>query len=605
MGKDDERIKSSDHFKESHSGCTDIPCCGIWILCLVALGAVFGYAYVNGNPRRFHHGIDHLGRVCGVDAGVENLPNTYFCPDPSQPSIGGSLAAGLMKNPVCVSICPLEGLGGIVKPAIVPECGNFSTVAYKTVDRMNYCFPDMAADAAAATEVGTSISGLVPTLMKAADSMAKGWHIYIIIFVLAIFMGYAYIFFLKLCAKPAIWTAIVFSFLALSGAAIWLIKNAETVGTNEVMQDNFGQFATKVSYVTGGLCAIASFGILCLVCCFHSKIDTAVIAVQMTTDVMAAMPSLLIAPVVKAIAKFIVALLMSLGGIYLLSVAKPTSIAGSAMARQFSYENSDYGMMFFFLFMFFWLMAFLSALYQFAIAYATADYYYADETSEKGGRDVGHCNVAEGLLVGLIHHQGSFALGSFIIACFSMIQAALTYINKSNPNNPVVKVITCVLNCIVTLCKKCIEYVNKNAYIGIAVKGYNFCEAALKAVEVMLKNAPQMAILCGATWIFQIVGLLAITAASLFIADFMITFPIFHDQQGKYFLPNPTLVVVGSGMVGFAIAKIFMDVFDMVGDTLMYCLCTDGDDPRNPQSRAPAALSHACAQASLQGEAVE
>merc|ERR1719272_2351985 len=115
---------------------------------------------------------------------------------------------------------------------------------------------------------------------------------------------------------------------------------------------------------------------------------------------MAAMPSLLIAPVVKAIAKFIVALLMSLGGIYLLSVAKPTSIAGSAMARQFSYENSDYGMMFFFLFMFFWLMAFLSALYQFAIAYATADYYYADETSEKGGRDVGHCNVAEGLLVG-------------------------------------------------------------------------------------------------------------------------------------------------------------------------------------------------------------
>ena len=44
--------------------------CGVWILCLMALFAVVGYGYVNGNPRRLHHGIDHLGRVCGVDAGV-------------------------------------------------------------------------------------------------------------------------------------------------------------------------------------------------------------------------------------------------------------------------------------------------------------------------------------------------------------------------------------------------------------------------------------------------------------------------------------------------------------------------------------------------------
>ena len=220
---------------------------------------------------------------------------------------------------------------------------------------------------------------------EAGDSLAKGWRVYIIIFVLSIFLGYAYIFFLKVCARPAIWTAIIFTLLLLVAGACWCFVKAPTMGTNQIMTENFGQFATNMTYATGALCAIGAFLILCIVICHRNKIETAVIAVQMTTDVMACMPSLLLAPVIKAIVKFIVAMLMMFGFIYLLSVAKVTSVAGSAMARGFEYAQTDYYMMFFYLFMFFWLMSFFSALYQFALAYATADYYYAEDSLRGAG----------------------------------------------------------------------------------------------------------------------------------------------------------------------------------------------------------------------------
>jgi len=262
---------------------------------------------------------------------------------------------------------------------------------------------------------------------------------------------------------------------------------------------------------------------------------------------------------------------------------------GSAMARQFSYETNEWCMILYYMFMFFWIMSFLTAVYQFAIAYATADYYFAqvDYQGAPGDRDVGCCGVVEGLCVGLMWHQGSFAFGSFIIAVFSMIQCALEYVNKSNPENPLVRCITCILQCIVGCCKSFAEFVNKNAYIGIAIKGYNFCKACQKAFEVMVKNAAGMAVLNGATFVFQIAGLLLITTSCLFIADVFCQLPHFTDVTSKWFLPNPPMVVFVCGLIAFAMAKIFMDVFDMVSDTLMYCFGLEGFNPNSQKVPEP------------------
>merc|ERR1712205_186762 len=125
--------------------------------------------------------------------------------------------------------------------------------------------------------------------------------------------------------------------------------------------------------------------------------------------------------------------------------------------------------------------------------------------------------------------------------------------------------------CCVTMCKSCAEFINKNAYIGIAIKGDPFCTACRKALKVMIDNAAGMAILNGATFVFQIAGMVLITALCAFIADLICDLSTFTDPASERFLPHPPVTVVVSALIALAMAKIFMDVFDMVSDTLMYC----------------------------------
>lgn len=589
---DNEPIQTSEQFKDRHYGnCTDIPCCLLFTLCIAALVGVSGYGYLNGNPKRLHHGIQHDGEVCGVGPNVTLKPYLYFCPPSNW--IGGQLAAAgailNSGNAVCVAACPMgpPAIAGVpvtdegLIPATILECGVLgqSTTPYKTTEEMNYCMPDSQIHQTAKNAIAEGMQSKVASVMKFADSISKGWPVYISVFFLSVVLGYAYLCCLKVFARCMVWVAIVVAFIALSIAGVWLIAGAQEMGTNHVMEKEFGKFATFIAYTLGGLCCAAAFGILTLVCCCCSQIEYAVVAVQMSTDVMANMPSLLIAPIVKAIAKFIVCVILLVGFVWLISTAHPEMVAGTQM-RTFAFEPYQYGMILFYVFMAYWILSFLTALYQFAIAYVTADYYYA-VTDFDGDRDVHCCGIAEGLCVGLMWHTGSFAFGSLIIAVFEVIQRAIEYVNRASTGNPIAKVVTCCCWCCITCCKSAAEFVNKNAYIGIAVKSYNFCRACKKAFEIMIKMAGGMAILNGATFVFQIAGSVLITAICLIIAQLITSFGEFTDPSSSWFLPHPPVVVIISGLLAFGISRVFMDVFDMVSDTLMYCFGLEGFDPRS------------------------
>jgi len=604
---DNEPIQASEEFKDRHHGnCTDIPCCILWVLCLIALVGVAGYGFVNGNPKRLHHGIQFDGEVCGVGVNVTSKPYLYFCPPADW--VGGHLAAaGFNLNlnyPVCVAACPvgppvpvnvttfgLEALDkGLVPPQIV-ECGYLDqgTAAYKTSEEMNYCVPDSAIHNTAKNAVADGISGASSTFMKFADSLAKGWPIYVVIFLLAMFLGYAYLCCLKVFARCMVWLAIIVAFLALAVAGVWLIMKAPDMGTNQAMKENFGNFATMTAYVLGGLCCLAAFAILALMCCCFSQIEYAVVAVKMTGDVMAHIPTLLLGPILKSIAKFTVGMLLLIGFVYLLSIAHPIQVAGTQM-RTFAYEPYEWGLILFYAFMFFWILSFMTALYQFAVAYVTADYYFSVSDFD-GDRDVGCCGIMEGMCVGLMWHSGSLAFGSFIIACFEMVQKAIEYVNRASSKNPIAKCVSCCCICCIYCCKSCAEFVNKNAYIGVAIKGYNFCRACKKAFEIMIKMAGGMAVLNGATFVFQFAGIILITAICTVIAQMFSSVGSFTDPSSSWFIPHPPVVVVVSAIIGYAVAKVFMDVFDMVSDTLMYCFGLEGFDSNS--RKCPPAVKEA------------
>jgi len=569
---DNEPIGDADEFKDRHNSCTDLPCLLLWIVCLIGFAYTIGYGFANGNLKRLHAGIDEKGQVCGVSEAVDLKPVTYFCAPTLTEVTNGIDTASLMGHAVCLEKCPTAA------GETITECPQDRQTSYPTVSKMDYCVPAGADDISTkmAGGFGEAASGGVSSVMKLGESMLKGWPLYIGTFCIAVIMGYAYLFCLKALARPLVFGAIIVVFICLCSLGGILFHQARDVGTNNVMKENFGKMATFTAYTFGTLCFAGAFGIACLLCCCFSQIDMAVIAVQMTTDVMANLPSLLLAPLIKACAKFVSCIILLFGFVYLLSVAHPKQVLGSSVARHFEYNDFEWFLIWYYVFMFGWFMAFMTALYQFSIAYATGEYFYSHNGGDDDERDVGHCNFLEGLGVGLMWHQGTFAFGSFIIAVFSFIQRVIEYQERQNPDNPVARAILCMCYCCVTFCKSFAEFINKNAYIDVALKGHSFCVAAKQALHIMVECAAGMVILNGATYVFQLVGLVLITVVTLVLAEALTQLSMFTDPTSQMFLENPVMVVIVCGLIAFGIAKLFMDVFDMVSDTLMFCLGLEG-----------------------------
>ena len=57
------------------------------------------------------------------------------------------------------------------------------------------------------------------------------------------------------------------------------------------------------------------------------------------------------------------------------------------------------------------------------------------------------------------------------------------HIGSSNPINIILKVCQCCLWCF----EKCMKFLNRNAYIEVAIYGYNFCKAARKAFSLLAR----------------------------------------------------------------------------------------------------------------------
>jgi choline transporter-like protein 2/4/5 len=55
-------------------------------------------------------------------------------------------------------------------------------------------------------------------------------------------------------------------------------------------------------------------------------------------------------------------------------------------------------------------------------------------------------------------------------------------------DNGIVKVVFCILQCCMWCFEKCMKFINKNAYIIVALKGKSFCGAAFNAFTLIISN---------------------------------------------------------------------------------------------------------------------
>uniref|UniRef100_A0A8C5AIS5 Choline transporter-like protein n=1 Tax=Gadus morhua TaxID=8049 RepID=A0A8C5AIS5_GADMO len=219
-----------------------------------------------------------------------------------------------------------------------------------------------------------------------------------------------------------------------------------------------------------------------------------------------------------------------------------------------------------------WLLNFSLALEQCTLAGAFASYYWA----RRRPRDVPPCPLFSSFSRAVRYHTGSLAFGSLILSVVQLARILLEYLDEKlrGANNVVARFIVCCLKCCFWCLERFIRYMNRNAYIMVAIYGTNFCTSAREAFFLLMRNVVRVAVLDRVTDFLLFLGKLLIAGGvgvlAFFVFDRKLTIFVEVPDLNFYWVPIVT-VFLGS----YLIAHGFFSVYAMCVDTLFLCFCED------------------------------
>lgn len=185
------------------------------------------------------------------------------------------------------------------------------------------------------------------------------------------------------------------------------------------------------------------------------------------------------------------------------------------------------------------------------------------------------------------YHFGSIAFGSLLVAIIQFVRLILEFIDEQakkagwGEKQPF-KCFLSYLKCISACFERFIKFINKNAYIQIAITGDNFCRAARDAMDVIWKNAGRAAIINGIGGTFIFIGQFLISLLCTFICYLILTNA---DPYKDY---NPFLPTLFIFIITYTIAVLFMSIYGSGVDAIFLCFCHDEENAKAKNMAVPA-----------------
>ncbi|XP_067126320.1 choline transporter-like protein 1 isoform X2 [Centruroides vittatus] len=219
-----------------------------------------------------------------------------------------------------------------------------------------------------------------------------------------------------------------------------------------------------------------------------------------------------------------------------------------------------WSMMFYFSVMFLWLLQCVISCQDVVIAGAVAEWYFSRDKTRLTApiiKSIGHL---------VSYHLGSVILGSFIIAIIKLIRIILIQAEKRTKNKHDQSTLKCCGCCFKCL-QKFLIYLNKNAFIEIAIFGHGFCKSAQQAFSILTRNALRVAAI-------NSIGnfVLFISKCAVMIVVCIIGLELLKNKND---LNNALIPLFTACVLVYIISTCFMSLYEMVIDTLFICFCED------------------------------
>eukprot|EP00063_Salmo_salar_P075841 XP_014050676.1 PREDICTED: choline transporter-like protein 1 [Salmo salar] len=211
-----------------------------------------------------------------------------------------------------------------------------------------------------------------------------------------------------------------------------------------------------------------------------------------------------------------------------------------------------------------WISQFILACQQMTVAGAVVTYYFTRNKSE-----LPMTPIVSSMLCLTRYHLGTVAKGSFIITLVEIPRLILTYIHnqlKGKENacaRCMLKSCICCLWCL----KKCLMYLNQNAYTATAINSTSFCTSARDAFFILVENALRVATINTVGDFVLFLGKVLIVSCTAFVGVLSLNY-----QRDYTVWVLPLLIVC---LFSWLVAHCFLSVFEIVVDVLFLCFAVD------------------------------
>ncbi|PNI76671.1 SLC44A4 isoform 3 [Pan troglodytes] len=600
--------------------CTDVICCVLFLLFILGYIVVGIVAWLYGDPRQVLYPRNSTGAYCGMG---ENKDKPYLLYFNIFSCILSSNIISVAKNGLQ---CPTPQT--VITSLQRELCPSFLLPSAPALGR---CFPWTNVTPPALpgitndTTIQQGISGLIDSLnardisVKIFEDFAQSWYWILVALGVALVLSLLFILLLRLVAGPLVLVLIlgVLGVLAYGIYYCWeeyrVLRDKGASISQLGFTTNLSAYQSVQETWLAALIVLAVLeAILLLVLIFlRQRIRIAIALLKEASKAVGQMMSTMFYPLVTFVLLLICIAYWAMTALYLATSGQPqyvlwasnisspgcekvpinTSCNPTAQLVNSScpglmcvfqgysskglIQRSVFNLQIYGVLGLFWTLNWVLALGQCVLAGAFASFYWAFHKPQ----DIPTFPLISAFICTLRYHTGSLAFGALILTLVQIARVILEYIDHKlrGVQNPVARCIMCCFKCCLWCLEKFIKFLNRNAYIMIAIYGKNFCVSAKNAFMLLMRNIVRVVVLDKVTDLLLFFGKLLVVGGVGVLSFFFFSGRI--PGLGKDFksphLNYYWLPIMTSILGAYVIASGFFSVFGMCVDTLFLCFLED------------------------------
>uniref|UniRef100_A0A671KMW8 Choline transporter-like protein n=1 Tax=Sinocyclocheilus anshuiensis TaxID=1608454 RepID=A0A671KMW8_9TELE len=472
-------------------------------------------------------------------------------------------------------------------------------------DKPNVMYFDIIKCATATNVMAAALQGLQCPTTQVPDLYLNSFSIFPDGLVIAMVVSVLFLLLLRFTAPVLIWVLII-GVLAVGAFGIWYCYNEYiSLATSTLTFNNVG-FTTNVQVYLQVRDTWLAFliilsiveAILLLALIFlRTRIFIAIALIQETSKALGHMMSTLFYPIVTFVLLLVCVSYWGITALYpshtnlmclcfspqmFNTTQYPTCPSARCVFINYNteglFQKNLFNLQIYNVIAFLWCVNFVIALGHCTLAGAFASYYWAFSKPA----DIPTFPLIQSFMRALRYHVGSLAFGALILTLVQIVRIILEYLDHKfkEAQNPCTRFIMCCLKCCFYCLEKFIKFINRNAYIMIAIYGKNFCVSAKNAFSLLMRNIIRDVEFRHTSDLWSFMCELKLMTSGLFsgvLAFFFFSGRIqtpgttFETAALNYYWMPIITVVFGA----YLIAHGFFSVYNMGVDTLFLCFLED------------------------------